>query len=108
VGSLYLGEAVGSLRYHAMTLRPDLTGENLRPFFRGDRLSFRPGAAQQVVDAQPVNLDFSITRPEAKRISLPSILTPTDFDQRLTFRDRVSYPLDYISLPADHSIKRQC
>jgi hypothetical protein len=45
-----------------------------------------------------VNFDFVMTLPEAKRIPLRSILTPTDFDQRLAFRDRISCPLDHISL----------
>jgi hypothetical protein len=75
-----------------------LTGENLRPFFRGDRLSLRPAAAQQGVAKTPVNLHFLITRPEAERIPRPFILAPTDFDQRLTFGDRISYPFDHLSL----------
>jgi hypothetical protein len=75
-----------------------LTGYNLDPFFRGDRLSVRLAAAQQPVGTKPVNLDFLMTLPEAKRIPLLSILTPTDFDQRLTFRLQISYPLDHTSL----------
>jgi hypothetical protein len=94
----YLAADIGSLRYFAMTLTRNLTGQNLNPFFRGDRLSLGLAAAQQVLDANPVNLDFSITLPEVKRIPLPSILTPTDFDQRLAIRDRISCPLDHISL----------
>jgi hypothetical protein len=62
------------------------------------RLSFGLAAPQQVLGAKPVNFDFLVNFPEAKRIPLLSILTPTDFDQRLTFRDRISNPLAHISL----------
>jgi hypothetical protein len=62
------------------------------------RLSFGAAAAQQVVAKTPLKFHFLITLPEAKRIPLPLILTAIDFDQRLTFRDRISCPLDHISL----------
>jgi hypothetical protein len=75
-----------------------LTAENLHRFFPGDRLSVGLAAPQQPVDTRPVNLDFLMTPPEAKPIPLLSILTPTDFDQRLTFRRPISYPLDHLSL----------
>jgi hypothetical protein len=61
-------------------------------------LSFGITNPEQLVGKNPVNLDFVITFPEAKRIPLLSIRTHTDFHQRLTFGDQISYPLDHIYL----------
>jgi hypothetical protein len=77
-----------------MTLSRNLTGQNLNPFFRGDRLSLAMAAAQQLVDRKPVDLDFVMTLPEAKCVPLLSILTQTDFEDLLTFRDQIASILE--------------
>jgi hypothetical protein len=59
-------------------------------------LSFGIATPEQLVGKNPVNLDFVMTLFEARRISLLSIRTHTDFDQRLTFGDQIPYPLDRI------------
>jgi hypothetical protein len=61
---------------------------------------------EQLVDKKLVDLGFVTTLREAKPVALLSNLTHTDFDQRVTFGDQISYPLDHVCIPADRSIKR--